>query len=142
MHRPWHQKVAAAFGRGSNPSIDDIARLRTAAQAIIYLREGASNDRGTLDKQIETQGKAMEGILVERMRDNPIEVSAVRQIIRTAVLALLGRRAGATSPCPGDRPSMATTRRASAARSRRSSRIGVSMSSASPPRSSRRSMGR
>lgn len=87
MHRPWHQKVAAAFGRGSSPSIDDIARLRTAAQAIIYLREGASNDRGTLDKQIETQGKAMEGILVERMRDNPIEVSAVRQIIRTAVLA-------------------------------------------------------
>lgn len=86
MHRPWHQKLSAAFGRADRPDIATLGRLREAAESIVYLRDTAPREKAALNDRIVVQAVLMDDILADRARAHPQEMETARQLIRTAIL--------------------------------------------------------
>lgn len=87
MRRPWHGKLSAFLGRAERPSVDDLAKHRLAAEAIVYIREGAAQDKAIIRGQIEAKGKVMDDLLAARRGAQPFVTEAARRTIRAAVLA-------------------------------------------------------
>lgn len=87
MRRPWHGKLSAFFGRAERPSVSDLAQYRLAAEAIVYIREGAAQDKAIIRGQIEAQGAVMDDLLTARREAQPEATATARRAIRAAVLA-------------------------------------------------------
>lgn len=87
MRRPWHGKLSAFLGRAERPSLDDLAKYRLAAEAIVYIREDAAKDKAIIRGQIEKQGAVMDDLLAARREAQPEATATARRAIRAAVLA-------------------------------------------------------